>query len=79
MTDDDGQQRYHHNANEGETRGPAGEDRDPHHALNTPVEAIEQDDRDRRRHAEEDEGESLENADDRAEEERTSEERSRKD
>lgn len=78
MTDDVEQQKYHHNANEGETRGPAGEDSDPHHALNTPVEAIEEGDR-TVVGAEEDEGESLEDADDRAEEERTSEERSRKD
>ena len=78
MTDEDDQQKYHHNAKEGETRGPAGEDRDPHHALNTPVEAIAEGDR-TVVGAAEDEGESLEEADDRAEEERTSEERSRKD
>jgi len=75
MTSDDERQTYHHNASEGETRGPAGEDSDPHHALNTPVEAIEQGDRSILG-AEEDEGESLEDADDRAEEERISEERS---
>jgi hypothetical protein len=78
MTDDDERQTYHHNANEGETRGPAGEDRDPHHALNTPVEAIEEGDR-TAVGAEDDEAEILEDADDRAEEQRTSEERSRKD
>ena len=64
MTDDE-QQKYHHNANEGETRGPAGKDSDPHHALNTPVEAMEEGDRSVVGAAE-DEGESLEDADDRA-------------
>jgi hypothetical protein len=78
MTDDEERQTYHHNANEGETRGPAGENSDPHHALNTPVEAIEEGDR-TVVDAEDDEGEILEDADDRAEEQRTSEERSRKD
>jgi hypothetical protein len=76
MTDDE-QQKYHHNASEGETRGPAGESADPHHALNTPVDAI--DEGDRTVVDAEDEGERLEHADDRAEDERTSEERSRKD
>lgn len=78
MTDDDERQTYHNNANEGETRGPAGEDSDPHHALNTPVEAIEEGDR-TAVGAEDDEAEILEDADDRAEEHRTTEERSRKD
>ena len=77
MTDDDERQTYHHNANEGETRGPAREDSDPHHALNTPVAAIEEGDQTVVR-AEDAEGEILEDADDRAEEQRTSEERSRK-
>ena len=76
MTDDE-QQRYHHNASEGETRGPAGERVDPHHALNTPVEAIDEGGRSVVG-AEEDAGERLEDADDRAEEERTGEVRSRK-
>ena len=78
MTDDAEKRKYHHNANEGETRGPAGEGGDPHHALNTPVEAIEEGDR-TVLGAEEDAGESLEDADDRAEEARRSEERSRRD
>ena len=74
---DDEQQKYHHNASEGETRGPASEGTEPHHALNTPVEAIDEGDQ-AVVGTEEDEGEKLENADDRAEEERISEERSRK-
>ena len=63
---DDEQQTYHHNAAEGETRAPSG-DTDPHHALNTPAGRIDEDA----------EGERLEESDDRAEDERASEERSR--
>jgi hypothetical protein len=77
MTDDE-QRTYHHSADEGATRGPSSEGADPHHALNTPVEAIEEDSQAVLR-AEEDEGERLEAADDRSEDERTSEERSRGD
>jgi hypothetical protein len=43
MTDDE-QQKYHHDANEGETRGPASDRAEPHHALNTPVEAVDEGD-----------------------------------
>jgi hypothetical protein len=74
MTDDE-QQKYHHNAAEGETRAPSGET-DPHHALNTPVGPLDED-VEAMLDTEDDEGERLEEADDRAEDERTSEERSR--
>jgi hypothetical protein len=75
MTDDE-QRTYHHSADEGATRGPSSEGADPHHALNTPVEAVDENDSMR---TEEDEGERLEAANDRAEDERTSEERTRGD
>jgi hypothetical protein len=72
MTDDE-QQTYHDDASEGETRGRT--DADPHHALNTPVDEID-DDSEAMLRMEEDEGERLEDADDRAEDERESEGRS---
>ena len=59
------------NANEGETRGPASEGTEPHHALDTPVEAIDEGDQ-AVVGTEEDEGEKLENADERAESEKGS-------
>jgi hypothetical protein len=68
MTDDE--QTYDHDATEGETRGRA--EADPHHALNTPVDEID-DDSEAMLFTEEDEGERLEDADDRAEDERESE------
>ena len=74
MTDEE--RTYHHNAAEGETRAPTG-DVDPHHALNTPVGPIDED-VEAMLDTEDDEGERLEDADDREEDERTSEERSRK-
>jgi len=74
MTDDE-QQKYHHNADEGETRAPSGEV-DPHHALNTPVGPLDED-VEAMLDTEDDEGERLEQADDRAEDERVSDERSR--
>lgn len=77
MTDDE-ERKYHHNAKEGETRSPSRDSSDPHHALNTPVDAIDADDSRSVLGGEEAEGERLEAADDRAEDERTSEERSRK-
>jgi hypothetical protein len=40
MTNDE-KQKYHHNANEGETRAPDAQTEEPHHALNTPVAATE--------------------------------------
>jgi hypothetical protein len=73
---DDGQQKYHHNADEGETRGPAGESADPHHALNTPVEAIGEDAEAALR-AQQDEAERIEDAEDAAEDERSIEDRAR--
>jgi hypothetical protein len=78
MTDDE-KRKYHHKANEGVTRGPSNEEADPHHALNTPIEAIDEDENRAVLSTEEDEGERLEDADDRAEDVRTSEERSRGD
>jgi hypothetical protein len=72
MTDDQ-QQKHHHHADEGDTSSPASEVTDPHHALNTPVDAIDGDDQ-----AVLDQAESLEEADDRAQDERINEERSRK-
>jgi hypothetical protein len=74
MTDDE-QQKYHHNAAEGETRAPSGET-DPHHALNTPAGPIDET-VEAMLDTEDDEGERLEEADDRAEEERGDEGRSR--
>jgi hypothetical protein len=74
MTDEE-QRKYHHNANEGETRAPS-EEADPHHALNTPVGALDES-VEAMLDTEDDEGERLERADDRSEEERASEERSR--
>jgi hypothetical protein len=75
MTDDE-QQKYHHNANEGETRAPAEESADPHHALNTPVAAIGED-AEAALGPQQDEAERLEDAEDRAEDERMIEDRSR--
>jgi hypothetical protein len=69
---DDGQQKYHHNADDGETRASAGESVDPHHALNTPVEAIGEDAEAALREAE-----RIEGAEDDAEDERAIENRSR--
>ena len=71
MTDDE-EHTYHHNAAEGETRAPSGDEPDPHHALNTPVGAIDED-VEAMLDTEDDEGERLEDADDAAEDERTSE------
>jgi hypothetical protein len=73
---DDGQQKYHHNADEGETRGPAGGRADPHHALNTPVEAIGED-AEAALGAQQDEAERIEDAEAEAEDERAIEDRSR--
>ena len=73
---DDVQRKYHHNADEGETRAPAGESADPHHALNTPVEAIGEDAEAALR-TQQDEAERIENAEDDAEDERAIEDRSR--
>jgi hypothetical protein len=70
MTDDE-QRKYHHNANEGETRGP-DERAEPHHALNVPVDGIDEAG-EAMLSGEDEEGERLEDADDRAEEERTAE------
>jgi hypothetical protein len=75
MTDDE-QQKYHHDANEGETRAPAEERADPHHALNTPVAAIGGDD-EAALGNQQDEAERIEDAEDRAEDERSVEDRSR--
>jgi hypothetical protein len=76
MTDDGRQQKYHHNADEGETRAPAGESADPHHALNTSVEAIGEDAEAALR-AQQDAAERIEDAEDDAEDERAIEDRSR--
>jgi hypothetical protein len=76
MTDDARQQTYHHNADEGETRAPAGERAEPHHALNTPVEAIAEDAETALR-AQQDAAERIEDAEDDAEDERAVEDRSR--
>jgi hypothetical protein len=73
---DDGQQKYHHNADEGETRAPAGESADPHHALNTPVDAIGED-AEAALGALQDDAERIEDAEDDAEDERAVEDRSR--
>jgi hypothetical protein len=73
---DDGQQKYHHNADEGETRAPAEESADPHHALNTPVDAIDEDAEAALR-TQEDAAERIEDAEDEAEDERSVEDRSR--
>jgi hypothetical protein len=73
MTDDE-QQKYHHNANEGETRAPDGERADPHHALNTPVAAIGED-AEAALGNQQDEAERIEDAEDHAEDERTVEDR----
>jgi hypothetical protein len=75
---DDGQQKYHHDADEGETRGPAGKSPDPHHALNTPVEAIGEDAEAALRD-QQDAAERIEVAEDDAEDERAIEDRSRRD
>jgi hypothetical protein len=77
MTDDGRQQKYHHNADEGETRAPDEESADPHHALNTPVEAIGEDAEAALR-AQEDAAERIEAAEDDAEDERAIEDRSRR-
>jgi hypothetical protein len=77
MTDDRRQQKYHHNADEGETRAPAGESADPHHALNTPVAAIGEDPETALR-PQEDAAERIEDAEDDAEDERAIEDRSRR-
>jgi hypothetical protein len=69
MTDDE-QQTDDHNASDSENRRPA--DVDPHHALNSPVDVID-DDSEAMLSTEDDEGERLEDADDRAEDERESE------
>ena len=74
---DDGQQKYHHNADEGETRGPAEESADPHHALNTPVDAISEDAEAALR-TQADAAERIEDAEDDAEDERAIEDRSRR-
>jgi hypothetical protein len=74
---DDGQQKYHHNADEGETRAPAEESADPHHALNTPVDAIGEDAEAALR-TQEDAAERIEDAEDDAEDERAIEDRSRR-
>jgi hypothetical protein len=73
---DDGQQKYHHNADEGETRAPAEESADPHHALNTSVDAIDEDAEAALR-TQEDAAERIEDAEDEAEDERSVEDRSR--
>src|SRR4051812_9902465 len=73
---DDEQQKYHHNADEGETRAPAAESADPHHALNTPVEAIGED-ADAALGAQQDEAERTEASEDAAEDERSVEDRAR--
>ena len=72
---DDEQQTYHHNAAEGETRAPSG-DTDPHHALKSPAGRIDED-VEAMLDTEDAEGERLEESDDRAEDERASEQRSR--
>jgi hypothetical protein len=75
MTDDE-KQKYHHNAGEGETRAPAEERPDPHHALNTPVEAIDGD-AEAALAAQQREAERIEHGGDDAEDERAVEDRSR--
>jgi hypothetical protein len=74
MTDDE-QQKYHHNANEGETRAPAEESADPHHALNTPIAAIGEDAGAALR-TQQEEAERIQDAEDDAEDERAIEDRS---
>ena len=69
MTDDE-QQTQAGDVSEG--GAPDGAEADPHHALNTPVDVID-DDSEAMLYTEEDEGERLEDADDRAEDERESE------
>jgi hypothetical protein len=69
MTDDE-RQTDDHDASERETGGRA--EVDPHHALNTPVDEIDEDS-EAMLDTEDDEGERLEDADDRAEDERESE------
>jgi hypothetical protein len=76
MTHDE-RQKYHHNANEGETRAPAEDGADPHHGLNTPVEAIGEDP-EAALGAQQDEAERTENVEDDAEDERAVEDRSRR-
>ena len=68
MTDDESRRRPRRKR--GREPGPA--DVDPHHALNTPVDVID-DDSEAMLYTEDDEGERLEGGDDRAEDERESE------
>jgi hypothetical protein len=77
MTDDE-QQKYHHDANEGEMRAPTGESADPHHALNTPV-AANGEDAEAALSSQQDEAERIEDAEDRAQDERSVEDRARHD
>jgi hypothetical protein len=72
----DGQQKYRNNADEGDTRAPARESADPHHALNTPVEAIGEDAEAALRD-QQDVAERVEDAEDDAEDERAIEDRAR--
>jgi hypothetical protein len=76
MTDDE-QQKYHHNADEGETRAPDAQSADPHHALNTPVEAVGKDAEEALR-AQQDAAERIEDAEDDAEDDRAIEDRARR-
>jgi hypothetical protein len=73
---DDEHQKYHHNADEGETRGARGS-ADPHHALNTPLEAIGED-AEAALGAQQDEAERSEASEDAAEDERSVEDRARR-
>ena len=74
---DDRQQKYHHNADQGQTRAPAREsDAEPHHVLNTPVEAIGEDAEAALRD-QQDAAERVEDAEDDAEDERAIEDRAR--
>jgi hypothetical protein len=74
---DDGQERYQDDADESEARAPAGESAEPHHALNTPVDAIGED-AEAALGTQEDAAERIENAEDEAEDERAVEDRSRR-
>ena len=75
MTDDSEQNR--HDADEGEMRAPDGQSGEPHHALNTSVDALGEDAEAALR-AEQDAAERIEDAEDDAADERAVEDRSRR-